>query len=210
MRRTVVITGGSGDMAKTIGEELVYLDYDVLLPTRDELNVANVDQVKSYMIRHLPNVLINCAGYINPLTLKDYTTTDDFVEHFIVNTFGPFCCAMYSVQNGCDTIVNIGSTSAFEGRESWGAYCASKAALMSLTETWAREGIKCFSINPGRTNTKMRKKLFKKEDTSTLMSPYVVAFWVCRVLTSNDILSGSHVVVKRDRVYILPMRECPK
>jgi NAD(P)-dependent dehydrogenase (short-subunit alcohol dehydrogenase family) len=183
--------------------------HEIKAPDSRELDITNEKAISEYIIDFKPEVLINCAGYIFPNTIAD-SSTDDFIMHFAINVFGAFLCSKWSIkQNNKVIIINVGSTSAFEGRENWGAYCASKAALMSLTETLAREGIACYSLNPARTNTKMRERLFPTEDKAALMTPEHLATFVSRILNS-DFISGSHLIVKKDYFYVLPMRECPK
>ena len=46
MNKVVVITGGAGDIAKAIANEIISVfNYDVLLPTRSELDVTNINTV---------------------------------------------------------------------------------------------------------------------------------------------------------------------
>lgn len=205
-RIKVLITGGNGDMAFAIGAYLGDDLYETYLPGRFELDVRDPIHVAQYMNKVKPDVLVNCAGYIKPSPMKDWTI-GQVEEHFKVNTMGPIYCTQYAISCGCGITINIGSTSAFEGRENWGLYCSSKAALMSLTESWAREGYRCVAIHPARTKTKMRKELYGEEDPDTLMGPIVIGKWVRNIIINDPpIASGSHIILKKDRVYILPMR----
>lgn len=204
----VVITGGQGDMAVAIGSFLEIAGYTVHLPSRYELDVRDHINCAHYIYSKRPDILVNVAGYIKPATLKD-ATIGSIQEHFNVNTLGAIYAAKYAVECGCHTLISIGSTSAFEGREQWGAYCASKAAITSLTESWAREGYRAIDIHPARTNTKMRKSLYSNEDVSTLMDPQVIGHWVLQAIEDPMILSGSHIILKKNSVFILPMRVCP-
>jgi len=208
--KTAVITGGEGSMAKAIAAMLVK-DGAVTLaltPGRAVLDITNNIMVKEYMGFHVPDILINCAGYIRPSPIGN-TSLAIWNAHFAVNVTGAFLCSKFAQWAGCKTIINIGSTSAFEGRENWGAYCASKAALISLTETLAEEGIDAYSINPARTATKMRQRLFPNEDTKTLMPPEVIAGCVLNVLQGQFSL-GSHIIVGKDFFHVVSKRRCPK
>ena len=65
-------------------------------------------------------------------------------------------------------ILNIASTAGITSRPGWVAYAASKAAVVSLSQTLADElagtGIKVYSISPGRTATELRRILAPDED----------------------------------------------
>ena len=204
----VVITGGNGGMAKAIAELLTKERYNVKNPGRDKLDITNFITVCKYMEIEQPDILINVAGFIKPNKIKD-TKYWEWHEHINVNLTGAFYCIHYAIKYGCNTVINIGSTSAFEGREGWGAYCASKAGLMSLTESLAKEGVNSYGLHPSRTKTKMREKLFPDEDQKTLMPPERIAEFVLKIL-NKEFKNGSHIIVKKDNFIVLPSRECPK
>ncbi len=204
----VLITGGNGDIAKGIKEVLNENNILVFAPTREQLDITVLGNVKRFMAATKPNVLINCAGYIEPASIKD-SNEKNWVKHLEVNLIGAYYCSKYAIKNGCHTVINIGSTSAFEGRETWGAYCCSKAGIMSLTETLAREGYNSYAIHPARTATKMRKRLFPNEDVKALMNPRRIGEFVLKCL-NHEFANGSHIIVKLDRYFVLPIRNCPK
>ena len=204
----VLITGGNGTMAKAIKEKLIDWEYKVIAFNKEELDITNESQVAMQMKIIHPDILVNCAGYILPKSIKE-STYEQWKKHIDVNCNGVFLCSKHAICNGCTTIINIGSTSAFEGRKNWGAYCASKASTLSITETLAEEGILAYSLNPARTNTKMRDRLFPNEDKNTLMNSKRVAEFVLKILL-GEFVSGSHIILKKDRYYVLPSRKCPK
>jgi len=205
----VLITGGEGGMAKAIEEYLKKKnEYEVKSMSRKNMDITKYFEVNKIVSDFKPEVIINTAGYINPDVLVK-TGILDFIHHFEVNTFGLFYSIKFGIKNGCTTFINIGSTSAFEGRDKWGAYCASKAAAMSLTETLAREGYESYTIHPSRTATKMRERLFPDEDKNTLMNPDRVAEFVSKCL-NYEFKNGSHIILKKEYYYVLPMRDCLK
>jgi len=205
MSKKVVITGGNGGIAQGIAEVLSMYSYEVYTPGRDELEVTDTIAVEKYFRTIKPDILINNAGYISASPLKDMSIVE-WDEHIDVNLSGMFYCAKYAMLNGCNTIINIGSTSGFMGRPNWGAYCVAKAGTLSLTETLANEGVTCYSINPSRTKSKMRERLFPDEDQNTLMNPERIGNFV-NLLLKGGIQSGSHMVVKKDSYLILPPRQ---
>jgi len=204
----ILITGGNGDIAKSI-RSMFLCSYDEIwieTPGKGELDVTDENIVRTYITSVKPDVLINCAGYIETGLLADISMTD-FRKHFDVNVFGALLCSKEAVKNGCRTIINIGSTSSFESKPSWGAYCSSKAALVAITEAFSKEGISCYGLHPGRTATKMRKRLFPDEDTSTLSSPSRIASFVFKII-NNEFSNGSQIIVFKNHYYILGSRTC--
>jgi 3-oxoacyl-[acyl-carrier protein] reductase len=204
----VLITGGQGTMAQAIADTLKSFGMTVLTPGRDELDVTNAEDVSSYYGKEAPDIMIYTAGYIKPATIVDSDIVD-VKKHFEVNTLGFFYCAKYGISHGVKKFIYVGSTSSFEGRESWGSYCAAKAATMSLTESLSREGYECYNIHPARTATKMRTALFPNEDPKTLMAPERVAEFVQRCL-AGEFKPGSQIILKKDYYYVLPERTCLK
>ena len=67
------------------------------------------------------------------------------------------------------------------------------------TKCWAEDGLYAVVISPGRTRTKMRKGLFPKENSSTLLEPSDFAKIVTKAI-KKDYPSGSHIIVRRQNV----------
>lgn len=69
----------------------------------------------------------------------------------------------------------IGSGAARSPRQSWAAYCVSKAALEALVRNYALEvegtGIKPVLLNPGAIRTAMRAGIFPDEDPNSVTAP---------------------------------------
>src|SRR5215213_3705631 len=120
-------------------------------------------------------------------TLFPYTTlfrspADNLVTTFTVNVFSMLILTrevVRAMQGRPAKIVNIASTAGITARPGWVAYAASKAAVVSLSQTLSEElagtGIKVYSISPGRTATELRRKLAPEEDPTSIMQPDAVA-----------------------------------
>ncbi len=111
------------------------------------------------------DLLINNAGAIEPALLHEMSI-DAWERTFAVNVRGAFLTcrralpAMIARRKG--TIINVASISGVIGPgkfPGFTAYCASKAALISLTESLAVEvkehGIRVNCVSPGSVDTKM-------------------------------------------------------
>ncbi|MGR5238714.1 SDR family NAD(P)-dependent oxidoreductase [Vibrio alfacsensis] len=107
------------------------------------------------------NVVINCAGIGSVDGFVD-TPDENWQKVIAVNLTGTFVCcregAKAMLEQGGGSIINISSTAAMTG-EGPSHYCASKAGVMGLTRSIARElapsGIRVNTIVPGPTNTPM-------------------------------------------------------
>ncbi len=103
------------------------------------------------------DVLVNNAGIGGPRALIEETDVDEWQKCVDVNLTGAFMAmklaipAMKAQRSGC--IINISTSSARTGLPGRGAYVASKAGLIALSNNTAREvgawNIRCNAILPG-------------------------------------------------------------
>ena len=167
--KNIIITGGSSG----IGESII----DLLL--KNKANVVNIDvkdnlktktiitditnnQDVTKILNSIPkkiDILINNAG-IGLVGNIEKTDEKDFDKIFEVNVKGLFNITKVIIprmkQNG-GSIINMASTAAIVGLDDRFAYSASKGAVMSMTNSIAKDylsyGIRCNSISPGRVHT---------------------------------------------------------
>jgi len=110
------------------------------------------------------DVLFNGAGITSPTSLLD-TTIEQWDRILGVNLRGQFLClqaaARVMVEQGRGKVINITSILASQARTNRGAYGASKAGIISLTQTAAIElgphGVYVNAIAPGSIETPMAK-----------------------------------------------------
>ncbi len=104
-------------------------------------------------------VLVNCAGITRPVPHDDLDALDDRLidDIFATNWRGPFAtirALRAALEKAADpaVVVNISSVAGVTGQGSNVAYCASKAALDSMTRSLARAlgpSIRVVSVSPG-------------------------------------------------------------
>ncbi|TDC14884.1 SDR family NAD(P)-dependent oxidoreductase [Kribbella albertanoniae] len=110
------------------------------------------------------DVLVNNAGVYHPHKIRETTYEEwqqAWADTLAVNLIGPanatWCAIRHMGRGG--RIVNVSSRGAFRGEPNQPAYGASKAALVSFTQSLARalgpEGIAVTAIAPGWTTTDM-------------------------------------------------------
>jgi len=58
-----MVTGVNGQLGHDIMVKLKEMDFDVIAPRRDEFDLTDKDQVKRYILKEKPDVIIHCAAY---------------------------------------------------------------------------------------------------------------------------------------------------
>ncbi|MFI6826379.1 SDR family NAD(P)-dependent oxidoreductase [Kribbella sp. NPDC050241] len=110
------------------------------------------------------DVLVNNAGVYHPHRIRETTYAEwqqAWADTLAVNLVGPsnvtWCAVRHMGRGG--RIVNVSSRGAFRGEPNQPAYGASKAGIVSFTQSLARalgpEGIAVTAIAPGWTTTDM-------------------------------------------------------
>ncbi len=135
------------------------------------------------------DVLINNASDLGsiPLKLLADTECEDLGRALATNLLGPFrltkallgSLAASAREGRGAVVVNVSSDAALNAYPHWGAYGASKAALLHLSRIWdeelSQEGVRILSIDPGDMDTPMHAAAVPDADTSTLKPPDVAA-----------------------------------
>jgi short-subunit dehydrogenase len=114
----------------------------------------------------LPDVVIANAGISVGVDTAVREDLDVIARTFATNnvglaaTFHPFVAAMVARRSG--TLVGIGSVAGIRGLPGHGAYCASKAAVISYCESLRGElrpsGVKVVTISPGYIDTPLTRQ----------------------------------------------------
>lgn len=197
MNKTVIVTGGSKGIGKAIVEKLAKSDYNVILnynkseddarkiqkQLKDigkEIDIFKADVSSRNEVKKLVNftiekyknidVLINNAG-ISQIKLFTDITDEDWENMIKTNLNSVFYMSQEVVSNmihnksGC--IINISSIWGIIGASCESHYAASKAGIIALTKSLAKEmgpsNIRVNCIAPGIIETDMNKNLNKEE-----------------------------------------------
>lgn len=113
------------------------------------------------------DVLINNAG-MNVMGSVSDVSPAAFQSVLLGNVMGPYnliSAVMPSMlEHDAGTIINITSARAFMPDRYYGAYCASKAALLSMTQCIHYElvgtGVRMFALSPGFSDTDMVAEIY--------------------------------------------------
>ena len=129
-------------------------------------DVAKVDDAKSIVKAVVDrcgevDILVNCAGILEYARFGDIDSAS-FERQFSVNTLSVVLMMQAAVPHfpaSGGRVVNVSSNIAFRPIEGCSIYCASKAAVSTLTEAFSKElASKRITVNavaPGATDTPM-------------------------------------------------------
>jgi len=131
------------------------------------------------------DLLINNASSLGPVPLQLLADTDceDLEAALAANLVGPFrlskavlgALSAAAREGRTARIVNIGSDAAVTPYPRWGAYGASKAALLHLSRIWDEElrehGVHVMALDPGDMDTPLHAQAVPDADPATLKRP---------------------------------------
>lgn len=155
------------------------------------------------------DVVVNNAGINNDKLLVSMNQAD-FDSVINVNLRSPFLLTqallkkMYKQQHGC--IINLASVVGLHGNIGQANYAASKAGIIGLTKTTAREGalrgIRCNAIAPGMIQSDMTAALSSRAQQQILNQIPANRFGTVNevaqtaiFLAQNDYITGQTIVV---------------
>jgi NAD(P)-dependent dehydrogenase (short-subunit alcohol dehydrogenase family) len=206
--KVVMVTGAAGNLGAAVagtfaglGSRLVLLDRSAerLGQARDELDLpsstllvptdlTSADSVTAAVDRAMAqfgrlDVLANIAGgfTMGPALHETPDSDWDLMMQLNVRSVFNACRAVvpHMLRQGGGRIINVSARAALEGKARMGPYCASKAAVLTLTESLAAEhksnGINVNCILPGTIDTPQNRAAMPDADFSRWVPPAALA-----------------------------------
>jgi len=199
-----LVTGGTGGIGSAIvsllqcqGAAVAILDVSENSAKHEtaqnqvyiKCNVADEDEVNSAIdtIMHKwghVDILVNCAGIMDGREPIGEVSNAVWERVFAINVTGPMylmrrCIPIFLKQESKGVIVNICSVASARGPAAGVAYTAAKHALLGVSRNtawmYAKDGIRCNSVLPGRTDTDILKNsgVSKVGEAGTRLGPYL-------------------------------------
>jgi NAD(P)-dependent dehydrogenase (short-subunit alcohol dehydrogenase family) len=185
--KTVLITGASKGIGASAAETLHRLGANVVLMARgrealealagslggkralvvagDVCDYAAVKDAVDQAVAYFGGLdaVVNNAGVIDPIARleeSDPTAWAKVVEINLMGVYNGMHAAFEPLRASGGTIINISSGAATNALEGWSHYCATKAAVLSLTRSghkeWGPLGITVVGLSPGTVATNMQ------------------------------------------------------
>jgi len=120
------------------------------------------------------DIVVNCAGYTQPLRPVEEISEEIFDRLFAVNVKSLFWCVKHTVPHlkRGGVIINIASIGAIRPRSNLCWYNASKGAVETATRALAIEmagrGIRVCAINPSLADTPMTREMLAGKDEAII------------------------------------------
>jgi len=204
----IILTGKTKDKLEKLNNELKLINQNNVKIDFFPADISKIEDIRK-LISFVNNsfssidILINCAG-VFPISSLQNASLEDFENCFNLNIKAPFILSKEFTKNMIEKqwgrIINIGSSSSYDGFKDTSIYCASKHALLGLSRSMFDElkefNVRTFCISPGSVKTDMAKVL-TKQDFSTFIDPKEVAEMVIFVISFDNEMIPEEIRLNR-------------
>ena len=217
--KKAIVTGGGRGLGKAVALILAKEGANIGITGRNEENLKNtVDELKSLGVNAYYSafnmeiesevqqgiadlakelngidILINNAGIGNFGSIEEMSS-ETWKQIIEINLFGVYYAAKavypFMKENGAGDIVNVASTAGLKGGPNMSAYAASKAAVVSLSQSmmaeWRKENIRVITLTPRTRALDMSiAGGLTDGNLETVLQPEDFAEWVRDILKMN-------------------------
>jgi 3-oxoacyl-[acyl-carrier protein] reductase len=208
MQRLALITGASRGIGAAIRAELEQRGFQVLAPTRAELDLESQKSIEAYLKahEHRPvDVLINNAGInvLNPIPAISAASWQAMVQVNLTaalrltQVFGPSMA-----RRGWGRILTVSSILSVVTRERRAAYSMTKAALNALTRSAAVEfgagGVLVNALAPGYVDTDLTRQNNSPETIAEIQATIPLR----RLAKPEELARTAGFLVSEDNTYL--------
>jgi len=202
----IVISDIMGEEAEKTAREIEKTGVRALAVTTDVSKSADAEELTKRAIAAFGSVdiLVNNAGITRDnLSIRMAESDWDLVMN--INLKGTFLCSQYAakemMKKRFGRIVNLASVSGILGTAGQGNYAASKAGIIALTKSMARElggrNITVNAVAPGFIMTEMTEKL-----PEAVKEAYVAQIALKRAGTPEEVAEAVHFLASPAAQYI--------
>lgn len=225
--KVAIVTGASGTVGSVVVKKLIALGFNVaaLDFEEDKRNSSLEDFNPNFLRIHADvtdiascrtacektlqqfgriDVLCNIAGGFSMGSSLSSDALQQWELLMDLNAGAVFkmvhCVAPHLLKNGGGSIVNVGAQSALSGKENMAAYCASKSAVIRLTESFAAEfkshGVRVNCILPNIIDTPANRESMPGVEFTAWTTPERVADVVTFLVSEQSLaVNGAGIAV---------------
>ena len=185
--KTAIVTGAGAGIGKAICQKLSQNNYRVGMLDLNEENVNEASKgIKNSVPLHgdvtnqksikkafekfgeIPDLLVNNVGIVLFGPLEEHSV-EDYGKSLNINLLGSFITSRIlindMIKRGSGSIINMSSVNGVNPGIGIGAYPASKAGIISMTQQmaieWGKFGIRVNCISPGFIDAGMSKPIYE-------------------------------------------------
>ena len=185
--KTAIVTGAGAGIGKAICQKLSQNNYRVGMLDLNEENVneaskgiensvplhgdvTNQESIKKAFeeFGEIPDLLVNNVGIVLFGPLEEHSV-EDYSKSLNINLLGSFITSRIlindMIKRGSGSIINMSSVNGVNPGIGIGAYPASKAGIISMTQQmaieWGKFGIRVNCISPGFIDAGMSKPIYE-------------------------------------------------
>ena len=185
--KTAIVTGAGAGIGKAICQKLSQNNYRVGMLDLNEENVneaskgiensvplhgdvTNQESIKKAFEKfgEIPDLLVNNVGIVLFGPLEEHSV-EDYSKSLNINLLGSFITSRIlindMIKRGRGSIINMSSVNGVNPGIGIGAYPASKAGIISMTQQmaieWGKFGIRVNCISPGFIDAGMSKPIYE-------------------------------------------------
>ncbi|PHM38550.1 SDR family oxidoreductase [Xenorhabdus innexi] len=155
----ILITAKNSDLARYLTNNINTEANNIETPSKEELNVSDIESVKHYFSKKTFDIVINFAGSLYSSTIVE-SEPEKWINDINTNLIGTYLVNKFAlIKNENCQIINISSTAAFNAYSDWSSYCASKAGVLKVSQALYKDGYNIITLCPGAIQTKLRDSL---------------------------------------------------
>lgn len=182
----------------------IKIEFDVVDLTNDQSITKVIKNIRKKF--HEIDILINAAGIFLVKPLHN-SSIEDFDTSYKINIRAPFIfCKEFSKdmkKKKWGRIINLGSSSSYNGFKNGAIYCSTKHSLLGLSRALFSElkedGIRTFCISPGSTQTRMGK-ISKEQNFKTFLNPKEIADYISFIISFDKELISEEIRLNRIKI----------
>ena len=194
--KTAIVTGAGAGIGKAICQKLSQNNYRIGMLDLNEENineaskgiensvplhgdVTNQESIKKAFEKfgEIPDLLVNNVGIVLFGPLEEHSV-EDYSKSLNINLLGSFITSRIlindMIKRGSGSIINMSSVNGVNPGIGIGAYPASKAGIISMTQQmaieWGKFGIRVNCISPGFIDAGMSKPIYEDPKVRELRS----------------------------------------